>query len=69
MPVKPNAAVLGSLFAACRIHINVDLAEYVAECLFELDPENETTYTENAEKNPKKYGKWTSYGIIFRCKS
>jgi pentatricopeptide repeat protein len=44
MPVKPNAAVLGSLLGACRIHINVDLAEHVAECLFELDPENAAPY-------------------------
>ncbi|GLJ05083.1 hypothetical protein SUGI_0010620 [Cryptomeria japonica] len=44
MPVKPDAAVWGSLLGACRIHANLELGEYVAKYLFELDPENPAHY-------------------------
>eukprot|EP01018_Ginkgo_biloba_P032084 Gb_05882 [translate_table: standard] len=40
MPVKPEAHVWGSLLSACRFHINIELAEYVAEHLFMLEPTN-----------------------------
>jgi len=44
MPVRPNAAVWGALLGACRIHLNVDLAEMVARTLFDLDPYNAGRY-------------------------
>jgi pentatricopeptide repeat protein len=44
MPVKPDAAVWGSLLGACRIHSHVRLGEYVAEHLFELNPKNAAPY-------------------------
>eukprot|EP01018_Ginkgo_biloba_P034728 Gb_12554 [translate_table: standard] len=44
MPVKPNAAIWGSLLGACRIHNNIELAERSAEHLFELDPKNAAPY-------------------------
>eukprot|EP01018_Ginkgo_biloba_P023998 Gb_36142 [translate_table: standard] len=44
MPIKPNAVVWGSLLGACRLHSNVELGEYVAERLFELDPVNDAPY-------------------------
>jgi hypothetical protein len=44
MPVEPDVAVWGSLLGACRIHMNIDLAEYVAGRLFELDPKNASHY-------------------------
>eukprot|EP01018_Ginkgo_biloba_P034749 Gb_24823 [translate_table: standard] len=44
MPIKPDAAVWGCLLAACRNHTNVELGERVAECLFELDAENNAPY-------------------------
>eukprot|EP01018_Ginkgo_biloba_P019608 Gb_41537 [translate_table: standard] len=44
MPIKPDAAVWGSLLAACRMHTNVELGECVAECLFELEPKNPAPY-------------------------
>eukprot|EP01018_Ginkgo_biloba_P026157 Gb_09455 [translate_table: standard] len=44
MPVKPDAAVWGSLLGACRIHTNIELGEYAAEHLFELDPKNAAHY-------------------------
>eukprot|EP01018_Ginkgo_biloba_P031899 Gb_11321 [translate_table: standard] len=44
MPIKPNAAVWGSLLGACRIHKNIELGEHAAEHLFELDPKNGAPY-------------------------
>eukprot|EP01018_Ginkgo_biloba_P018986 Gb_02562 [translate_table: standard] len=40
MPVEPNAGVWGSLLAASRIHCNIELGEFAAEHLFELEPQN-----------------------------
>ncbi|CAN1769983.1 Putative pentatricopeptide repeat-containing protein At3g23330 [Linum perenne] len=37
---KPTGTVWSLLLSACRVHKNVDLAEKVAERIFELDPEN-----------------------------
>ncbi|KAL4386722.1 hypothetical protein GQ457_09G020180 [Hibiscus cannabinus] len=36
MPVEPNDIIWGSLLAACRMHRNVDMAEYAAERIKEL---------------------------------
>lgn len=44
MPFKPHAAVWGALLGSCKIHSNVDLAKYAAEQLFELEPQNATSY-------------------------
>jgi pentatricopeptide repeat protein len=44
MQIKPTAALWSSLLSACRIHFNIKLGERVAECLFELDPENASHY-------------------------
>jgi hypothetical protein len=42
MPVKPDVNVWRYFLGAFRVHNNIDLGEYVAERLFELDPENAT---------------------------
>lgn len=44
MPSEPNMVVLASLLAGCRDHVNVELAEWTAERMFELEPQNSTTY-------------------------
>lgn len=44
MPIKPNAAIWGALLSGCRIHHDVELAEKVAEHIFELEPENTRYY-------------------------
>ncbi|XP_057835301.2 pentatricopeptide repeat-containing protein At4g02750-like [Cryptomeria japonica] len=44
MPVKPNGAIWNCLMGACRIHSNVDLGEYVAGRIFELEPQNAAPY-------------------------
>eukprot|EP01018_Ginkgo_biloba_P032098 Gb_20504 [translate_table: standard] len=44
MPIKPDAAVWGSLLGACRIYANIEIGEHAAEHLFELSPKNATPY-------------------------
>ncbi|XP_061356410.1 pentatricopeptide repeat-containing protein DOT4, chloroplastic-like [Gastrolobium bilobum] len=44
MPIKPDATIWGTLLSGCRIHHNVELAEKVAEHVFELEPENTWYY-------------------------
>ncbi|XP_022774177.1 pentatricopeptide repeat-containing protein At3g26782, mitochondrial-like [Durio zibethinus] len=44
MPLRPDAAVWGALLGACRIHLNVKLAEVATKSLFDLDGENPGRY-------------------------
>ncbi|KAE8722993.1 Pentatricopeptide repeat-containing protein DOT4 [Hibiscus syriacus] len=44
MPIAPDATIWGSLLCGCRIYHDVELAEKVAERVFELEPENTGYY-------------------------
>eukprot|EP01018_Ginkgo_biloba_P039368 Gb_08569 [translate_table: standard] len=44
MPLEPDAGVWGALLSACRVHCNVELGEYAAKHIFELEPENAGYY-------------------------
>jgi pentatricopeptide repeat protein len=44
MPTRPEVGVWGALLGACRIHLNVELAEVAAKSLFELDADNSGRY-------------------------
>lgn len=44
MPIQPGKNVYGALLGACRIHKNIELAEFTAEKLFVLDPNNAGRY-------------------------
>ncbi|KAK2984536.1 hypothetical protein RJ640_019511, partial [Escallonia rubra] len=44
MPCEPNAALLGSLLGACRVHLNVDVGVAVGNRLLEIEPENAGNY-------------------------
>ncbi|CAA2983079.1 pentatricopeptide repeat-containing At3g13770, mitochondrial [Olea europaea subsp. europaea] len=44
MPIKPNAAIWGSLLGACRVHRNVDIGRIAGDQLLEIEPENAGNY-------------------------
>jgi len=44
MPITPDVEMLISLLGVCKIHNKIELAECVAELIFELDPENAAPY-------------------------
>ncbi|KAK6121243.1 hypothetical protein DH2020_045017 [Rehmannia glutinosa] len=44
MPMRPHAGIYGSLLNASRIHKRLDLGEFAANKLFELEPENSGNY-------------------------
>lgn len=48
MPIKPDAGIWGALLGACKIHRDVEIGEYVAYRLFELDPQTAVSYVEMA---------------------
>ncbi|XP_071936030.1 pentatricopeptide repeat-containing protein At1g14470-like [Coffea arabica] len=44
MPMHPHAGIYGSLLNASRVHKRIDLGEFTANKLFELEPENSGNY-------------------------
>ncbi|KAJ9545275.1 hypothetical protein OSB04_024982 [Centaurea solstitialis] len=44
MPIEPDAVIWSSLLGACKVHGNIDLGEFVAEKVMEIDPENSGPY-------------------------
>jgi pentatricopeptide repeat protein len=44
MPFKPSPSVWGALLSACRTHGKIELGEYVARHLFEIEPYNTGNY-------------------------
>ncbi|KFK22255.1 hypothetical protein AALP_AAs66747U001000 [Arabis alpina] len=54
MPFKPHAAVYGTLLGACRVHKNVELAEFASTKLLELDPRNAAGYVQLANMYASK---------------
>ncbi|KAF9621850.1 hypothetical protein IFM89_028438 [Coptis chinensis] len=44
MPIKPDSTIWGALLCGCRTHRDVNLAEKVAEKVFELEPDNTGYY-------------------------
>ncbi|KAL0393222.1 UNVERIFIED_CONTAM: Pentatricopeptide repeat-containing protein, chloroplastic [Sesamum radiatum] len=44
MGMEPDGAIWGSILGACRIHKNLELGEYAARKLFELEPDNPGAY-------------------------
>ncbi|OVA10587.1 Pentatricopeptide repeat [Macleaya cordata] len=48
MPYKPHSAIFGTLLGACRIHKNLELAEFAAQKLLDLDPKSAAGYVQLA---------------------
>lgn len=44
MPMKPNSAIFGCLLGGCEMHGNVEVGEWVAKHLQELEPWNDGAY-------------------------
>ncbi|XP_077224098.1 tetratricopeptide repeat (TPR)-like superfamily protein [Tasmannia lanceolata] len=44
MPVEPDAGVWSALLSACKIHNEIEVGEYVADRLFELEPRTAVSY-------------------------
>ncbi|KAL4195000.1 hypothetical protein AMTRI_Chr05g71270 [Amborella trichopoda] len=42
--IEPDAALWGSLLAACRVHNNLELAESIAQHILKLEPQNPGVY-------------------------
>ncbi|WOG81288.1 hypothetical protein DCAR_0100434 [Daucus carota subsp. sativus] len=48
MPYKPQPAIFGILLGACRIHKNLEVAEFAARNLLDCDPTSATGYVQLA---------------------
>ncbi|KAI4385856.1 hypothetical protein MLD38_003846 [Melastoma candidum] len=57
MPMQADAIIWGSLLGACRLHMNLDLAEIAAKKLSELEPDNAGPYILLSNLYASK-GKW-----------
>lgn len=44
MPIQPDAMVWRTLLSACNVHKNIDIGEFAASHLLELEPKDSATY-------------------------
>ncbi|KAL4562941.1 hypothetical protein LXL04_026972 [Taraxacum kok-saghyz] len=58
MPMDPDAIIWGSLMGACRIHMNLEIAEFAANKLVHLEPKNSGPYILLSNIYASK-GKWS----------
>lgn len=63
MPIKPDAGIWGSLLFACKIHRKIKIGEYVANRLFELEPQVAAPYVEMANMYAS-LGRWNGVAMI-----
>lgn len=63
MPMEPDAVVWGSLLAACKVHGNITLGQYVAEKLLEIDPSNSGPYVLLSNMYAE-LGRWKDVAIV-----
>ncbi|XP_042051189.1 pentatricopeptide repeat-containing protein At2g13600-like isoform X1 [Salvia splendens] len=69
MPIPPDGVVWGSLLASCKVHHNVELGNFVAEKLIEIDPQNSGPYVLLSNMYAE-VGKWrdvTRVRKLMRC--
>uniref|UniRef100_A0A0E0P9G0 DSP-PTPase phosphatase fused to NAD+ Kinase domain-containing protein n=1 Tax=Oryza rufipogon TaxID=4529 RepID=A0A0E0P9G0_ORYRU len=64
MPMEPDAVLWASLLGACRLHKNIDMGEWAAGKLFELDPDNSGPYVLLSNMYAE-LGKWAD---VFRVR-
>ncbi|OMO82019.1 hypothetical protein CCACVL1_12113 [Corchorus capsularis] len=63
MPMKPDAAIWSALLSACKVHKNVEIGEYVANQLFEMEPDVAAPYVEMANLYASA-GRWDGFAKI-----
>lgn len=63
MTVEADAIVWGSLMGACRMHMNLDLAEVAAKKLLQLEPQNSGPYVLLSNIYASK-GKWADVALL-----
>ncbi|KAM0934697.1 putative tetratricopeptide-like helical domain superfamily, DYW domain-containing protein [Dioscorea sansibarensis] len=61
--VKPHPAVYGTLLGACRVHRNLEFAEFAANKLVELEPQSAGAYVQLANVYASM-NKWTDVSRI-----
>lgn len=66
MPVEPNRAIWLTLLSACRMHKNFELAEEVANCVFEMDSDCSAAYVLLSNLYAS-VGRWSDVNRV-RCK-
>ncbi|KAL2892228.1 U-box domain-containing protein 33 [Bienertia sinuspersici] len=63
MSFDPDAAIWGALLSACKIHNNVEIGEYAAYHLYQLDPQAAVLYVEMANMYASA-GRWDSVSKV-----
>nr|AYM00570.1 pentatricopeptide repeat protein [Salvia miltiorrhiza] len=66
MPFEPHSAMYGSLLGACRVHKNLEIAEFAATKLLNLEPSNPFAYVQLANVYAAKK-KWESARRVRRA--
>jgi pentatricopeptide repeat protein len=64
MPMEPDGVLWASLLGSCRLHKNIEMGEWAAGKLFELDPENSGPYVLLSNMYAE-LGKWAD---VFRVR-
>jgi len=44
MPFQPDVSIWVALLSACRVHGNIEIGKHVAQLLFDLEPQNTSSY-------------------------
>ncbi|KAL5748405.1 hypothetical protein ACOSQ2_025702 [Xanthoceras sorbifolium] len=65
IPFKPHSAIFGTLLGACRIHKNLELAEFAATNLLNLDPTSAAGYVQLANVYAAM-NKWDHVAMVRR---
>ncbi|KAL8538409.1 hypothetical protein ACS0TY_000420 [Phlomoides rotata] len=66
MPFEPHSAIYGTLLGACKIHKELEIAEFAAINLLNLDPRNPAAYVQLANAYAGKK-KWESVSRVRRA--
>lgn len=65
MPFKPHPAIFGTLLGACTAHKNVDIAEFAAKMLLDIDPRSVMAYIQLANIYASM-NMWPQVALVWR---